>query len=128
MYHINIKRIYDPFWETDGYRILVDRLWPRGISKEKAHVDEWAKSIAPSTELRKEFHHDLILMDEFKQKYIHELDINEDTVEFLDKLRKKLQAVNVTLIYAAKNQTENHALILKEWLEKHLITSFTNLD
>lgn len=115
---IKLKRIYDLREEEDGYRVLVDRLWPRGISKEKANIDEWAKAISPSTEIRKEFHHDPTLMDEFKQKYINELEHNEISDEFIDRIRQKLEYVNVTLIYAAKNQRINHATILKDWLEE----------
>lgn len=117
---IRIKRIYDPAMADDGYRVLVDRLWPRGISKEKASIDEWAKSIAPSTEIRKEFQHDPIMMAEFKRKYIDELAQNELSDEFADRIRRKLEQVNVTLLYAAKSQTINHAVILKEWLENRL--------
>ena len=117
---IKIKRIYDPPEPDDGYRILVDRLWPRGVSKERASIDEWAKKITPSPEIRKEFHHDPNLMDEFKRKYIHELDNNEFSEEFADQIRDKLKHVNVTLLYAAKSKTINHAIILQEWLEERL--------
>lgn len=117
---IKIKRIYDPPEESDGYRVLVDRLWPRGISKEKAGIDEWAKTITPSTEIRKEFHHDPALMDEFKLKYILELDHNEFSDEFAERIRQKLDSANVTLLYAAKSQTINHATILKGWLEERI--------
>ncbi len=118
MYHTIIKRIYEPPGEDDGYRVLVDRLWPRGISKERAHIDEWAKSITPSSEIRKEFHHDPDLMDEFKQKYLFELDNNQYSPAFAEHIRKKLEHGNVTLLYAAKSQTINHAIILKEWLDQ----------
>lgn len=117
---IKLKRIYDPPEEDDGYRILVDRLWPRGVSKEKANIDEWAKSVTPSTETRKEFGHDPNLMEEFKRKYIYELDHNELSGEFVDHVRQKLEHVNVTLLYAAKSRTVNHATILKEWLEEQI--------
>lgn len=114
---IAIKRIYEPLSGEDGCRILVDRLWPRGISKEKASIDEWAKNAAPSSELRKEFHGGLISMDDFKQKYIIELDNNQQALEFADKIRKKLDEGNVTFLFASKNEEVNHAAILKEWLE-----------
>jgi len=117
---IRIKRIYEAFSEKDGYRILVDRLWPRGVSKEKANIDEWAKNIAPSTEIRKEFHHDPSLMDVFKYKYIMELEHNEHAVEFANHVKEKLSDGNVTLLFAAKNEKINHAGILKEWLEEHM--------
>lgn len=113
---ISVKRIYEPSSDDDGYRVLVDRLWPRGISKEKANTDEWAKSIAPSTELRKEFHQDPSQIDEFRRKYIHELENNEYSSEFADHIGKKLDQANVTLLYAAKSETINHAIVLREWL------------
>lgn len=117
MYEIKIKRIYAESSEDDGYRILVDRLWPRGISKEKINIAKWAKEISPSTELRKTFKHDPDTMGEFKIRYILELDNNEHAAEFIDLLREKLKESNVTLLYAAKNEEYNHALVLKEWIE-----------
>ena len=120
MNFIKIKRIYEPKDENDGYRVLIDRLWPRGISKEKVDIDQWAKSIAPSTELRKEFHHDPTLMNKFKEKYINELNYNEFSDEFTDCIKEKLEYGNVTLIYAAKSQTSNNAVILKEWLKERV--------
>lgn len=120
MNSIKLKRIYDPPEEDDGYRILVDRLWPRGVSKEKANIDEWANSVTPSTEIRKEFGHDPNLMEEFKRKYIYELDHNEFSGEFVDHVRQKLEHVNVTLLYAAKSRIVNHATILKDWLEEQI--------
>ncbi len=119
---IRLKRIYELPSKMDGYRILVDRLWPRGVSKGKATIDEWAKDITPSTKIRKEFHHDPpLLMDDFTYKYNFELDNNEHAFEFVNKIRKKLEEDNVTLVYAAKDGKYNHVVILKEWLEKQLI-------
>ncbi len=120
MYELKIKRIYEPFVREDGYRILVDRLWPRGISKERDQIDLWAKEIAPSTKLRKEFHHDLLVMDEFASCYYKELEINDYSINFISLVRNKLSENNVTLLYAAKNELVNHVIILKEWLEKKL--------
>jgi uncharacterized protein YeaO (DUF488 family) len=117
---IKIKRIYETPAEDDGYRVLVDRLWPRGIRKDDANIDEWAKSIAPSTEIRKEFHHDPVLMNEFKRKYTDELDHNEFANEFAERLRQKLEHIDVTLLYAAKDEMSNNAVILKEWLEERI--------
>lgn len=114
---IKIKRIYEAPSELDGYRILVDRLWPRGISKEKAQIDKWAKDIAPSTVLRKEFNHMVDLFDEFKKKYVLELKDKEHKEEFLSQIRELLEQKNVTLLFAAKNESVNHAIVLKEWLE-----------
>ncbi len=116
--HLQVKRIYSEFSHTDGYRILVDRLWPRGITKEKAHIDYWAKEITPSTELRKTFNHDENTMDEFKIRYYLELDNNEHRVAFIDLICNKLNEGNVTLLYAAKNETYNHAHVLKEWIKE----------
>src|SRR6185437_16943038 len=97
---IQIKRIYEDFNENDGARILVDRLWPRGISKEKAHLFLWLKEIAPSNELRNWFHHDTSKWKEFEKKYIQELNKKPELLEQL----KNLEKVNttITLLYGAK--------------------------
>ena len=117
MYNIKIKRIYAESSEDDGYRILVDRLWPRGISKEKISINKWAKEITPSTELRKTFNHNLDTMEEFKVRYNFELDNNVHAIEFINLIKDKLKEGNVTLLYAAKNEEYNHAIVLKEWIE-----------
>lgn len=117
MYNIRVKRVYTEPSEDDGYRILVDRLWPRGISKEKIQIDKWAKEISPSNELRKTFNHNPETMDEFKVRYYFELDTNEHTIEFVNLIKDKLKEGNITLLYAAKNVQYNHAIILKEWIE-----------
>ena len=117
MNNIIIKRVYEEYAENDGYRILVDRLWPRGMTKEKAHIDYWAKIISPNTELRKTFNHDADTWDEFKIRYLIELDNNERADEFISLIKEKLQHSNVTLLYAAKNEDINHVIILKEWIE-----------
>ncbi|TKC16332.1 DUF488 domain-containing protein [Robertmurraya kyonggiensis] len=114
---IKIKRIYEPSSELDGYRVLVDRLWPRGISKEKSQIDEWAKEIAPSTDLRKQFNHMPDFFDEFTKRYVLELTDNVHKEGFLSQIREQLGQRNVTLLYAAKNESINHAIVLKEWLE-----------
>jgi uncharacterized protein YeaO (DUF488 family) len=118
MYSIKIKRVYQDSSEDDGYRILVDRLWPRGISKEKINIHKWAKEITPSTELRKTFKHDPDTMDEFRARYNFELDNNEHALDFINLLKDKLKEGNVTLLYAAKNEKFNHAIVLKEWIER----------
>ncbi|EXS27645.1 hypothetical protein J690_2376 [Acinetobacter sp. 742879] len=110
---IHIKRIYEKADPSDGKRILVDRLWSRGISKENAHLDLWLKEIAPSTELRKWFHaatpdH----WQEFKQSYLKELDTNPAVQE----LQQIASRNTVTLLYSAKDVENNHAIILKEYL------------
>lgn len=112
-----IKRIYEDPSEDDGYRILVDRLWPRGVSKEDARLDEWLKEIAPSTELRKWFDHDPDKFEDFKKRY--ETELSEKKV-LIDKLTIKAENQPITLLYAAKDETHNHALVLKQFLENHL--------
>lgn len=112
---IHIKRIYEPYDAKDGYRILVDRLWPRGISKATAHVDEWLKEVAPSTELRKWFHHTPENWTEFEKKYLVELKDNTALDILLQRVKEHKQ---ITLLYAAKNEAQNQAIILKELLTK----------
>ena len=108
---MKIKRIYEAAQIEDGKRILVDRLWPRGLTKEKAHVDIWLKDIAPSTELRKWFGHEPVKWNEFKKLYIEELKSNEKQTSIL---KGQLKTGMVTLVYAAKDKEHNEALVLKE--------------
>jgi uncharacterized protein YeaO (DUF488 family) len=110
-----IKRIYEPASGTDGKRILVDRLWPRGISKGRAAVDEWIREIAPSSDLRKWFAHDPSKWDEFKKKYRKELLKNMDLVT---RLKAETRKGPVTLLYAAKDPEHNNAVVLKEFLDE----------
>ena len=111
---IQIKRAYDNPSENDGYRILVDRLWPRGISKEKAKIDYWAKALAPSNELRRWYGHDPEKWSEFKSRYFAELDANPGSVkELFDFVSKGL----VTFVYSSKEQHINNAVALKEYFE-----------
>ncbi|WP_306534272.1 DUF488 domain-containing protein [Geobacter sp.] len=110
---VRIRRIYDEPAAEDGKRILVDRLWPRGIAKEKARIDEWLKEIAPSDELRKWFGHDPARWDEFRERYRREL---EAKAEFLDQLRGLTKKGTVTLLFAAKDEEHNNAVALKEIL------------
>lgn len=109
---VSIKRIYEPVDKTDGYRILVDRLWPRGVSKEEAHIDLWLKEIAPSDELREWFGHEVQKWEEFQKKYKAELKSNP-ALEQLQHLKEK----NVTLLYAAKDEEHNNAVVLQAVLE-----------
>ena len=112
--NIKIKRVYEKPGDEDGFRILVDRLWPRGLTKEKATVDLWLKDIAPSTELRKWFNHDPDKWNEFKKRYFDELKKNKAAVSVLkDHLKKK----TVTLVYAAKDSDHNEALVLSDVFE-----------
>lgn len=112
MHTLQVKRIYDVFSDKDGIRILVDRLWPRGVSKENAHLDDWLKDIAPSTELREWFNHEPEKFNEFSTSYIKELRNNEEVA----KVRKLLKHHNVTLLYAAKNPYINHAIVLQKFI------------
>lgn len=104
-----VKRIYEPIGNKDGYRILVDRLWPRGIKKENAEIDTWLKEVAPSTELRKWFHGGEGNFAEFRKKYLAELKQNPALKELKALIKEKKK---VTLLYGAKNEEENHAIIL----------------
>lgn len=104
-----VKRIYEPIASRDGYRILVDRLWPRGIKKEDADIDTWLKEVAPSTELRKWFHGGEGNFAEFRKKYLAELKQNPALKELKALIKEKKK---VTLLYGAKNEEENHAIIL----------------
>lgn len=112
---ISVKRVYDEFSEEDGFRILVERLWPRGITKEKAKIDLWMKEIAPSTELRKRFGHVDQNWEEFKKDYSSELEGNPAVRRILEIIGNMGQ---VTLIYSAKNIEHNSAVLLKEYLLK----------
>ncbi|MBS0516456.1 MAG: DUF488 domain-containing protein [Proteobacteria bacterium] len=111
---IAIKRAYAAPDEDDGYRILVDRLWPRGLGKDAAHVDLWLKEIAPSPALRVWFGHDPARFAEFRRRYDAELKSNTAAVAQMDRI---LAQTPVTLVYAAKDETHNHAIVLKNFLE-----------
>lgn len=113
--HIGIKRVYEPPEEGDGTRILVDRLWPRGVSKEKARVDLWLKDIAPSTPLRKWFGHEPAKWEAFQNRYLGELKENMAAVSLL---KEQLKRGQVTLVYAARDEAHNAALVLLDALRK----------
>ncbi|WP_434778766.1 DUF488 domain-containing protein [Neisseria sp. Ec49-e6-T10] len=116
---IQVKRIYNPISQDDGYRILVDRLWPRGISKEKAHLDEWLKEIAPSNELRIWFHQDPThRQEEFCLRYQTELTHSPEKQTLLEKITLLSKEQTVTLLYASKDTEHNHALFLLNYLQK----------
>lgn len=111
--HLTIKRIYDSPSPNDGYRILVDRLWPRGVSKERAHLDRWLKDIAPSSELRRWFNHQPERFEEFTHRYQYELEHNDA----LKEMQQLIQAhPRITLLYGAKDPTINHAHVLLTYL------------
>jgi uncharacterized protein YeaO (DUF488 family) len=110
---VNVKRIYDPVAETDGYRVLIDRLWPRGIKNDGSHIDKWLKDVAPSTALRKWFNHEPDKWQSFLLKY--QAEINGSPA--LEELRSDiLKHKTVTLLYAAKDQQHNHALALRQMI------------
>lgn len=114
---ISLKRVYEKPSKNDGYRVLIDRLWPRGIKKEQAYVDCWLKSIAPSNELRKWFGHDPEKWLEFKNRYFQEL---EADLERLNQLIEIVKSRQVTLLFGAKDTEHNNAVALKEYLEEKL--------
>jgi len=110
---IQCKRVYDTASKEDGYRVLVDRLWPRGIKKVDLAYDEWCKTLAPSTELRKAFHGEAIDFAAFKKSYREELEAQKEAGKELAAQGKN---GTVTLLYAAKDREQNHAVVLAEWL------------
>ena len=111
---VKIKRVYEKPDKEDGVRILVDRLWPRGLTKEKASADLWLKDIAPSTELRKWFNHDPDKWEEFKKRYFSELQKNKEPIS---QLKEQIRQHPVTLLYAAKDEEHNEAQVLKNYLK-----------
>lgn len=112
---IKIKRIYEKPEKSDGCRVLVDRLWPRGVTKEKASLDLWLKDIAPSTELRKWFGHDVNKWVAFRDKYMAEIRANKEAFAEMEKIAKENRIV--TLLYAARDEEHNEAVIIRDLLE-----------
>ncbi|KNC94892.1 DUF488 domain-containing protein [Trabulsiella odontotermitis] len=110
---IQCKRVYDAPEANDGYRVLVDRLWPRGVKKESLAHDEWNKTLAPSTALRKAFHDEVLDFANFSQHYCNELDAQREEGK---RLLKIADEKGLTLLYAARNARQNHARVLAEWL------------
>jgi len=115
---VQIKRIYAPRDDADGKRILVDRLWPRGVKKETAHLDDWMKDIAPSTELRKWFDHNVAVWQGFEARYMLELKQNATAVNKLLDIVKANHTV--TLLYAAHDEAHNHAVVLLHFINSVL--------
>lgn len=111
---IKIKRVYEEPNSSDGFRVLVDRLWPRGLTKEKAQIDLWAKEIAPSNELRKWYHENMDKWEEFKKRYKNELNESKDGIEEFKKIIKKNKTV--TFVYSSKEEKYNNAAALKEFI------------
>jgi uncharacterized protein YeaO (DUF488 family) len=116
---IKLKRAYETVSKSDGYRILVDRLWPRGMSKEKEHLNLWIKDIAPSNELRKAFGHEAEKWSFFKKEYLKELKQHKDGIAQLRELEKKHKVI--TFVYGAKDEEHNNAVALKSFLDYHKI-------
>jgi uncharacterized protein YeaO (DUF488 family) len=113
--HLRLKRVYEPAARDDGTRVLIDRLWPRGLSKEKAAVDHWMKDIAPSAELRKWFGHDPDRWPEFRRRYMGEL---REKTALVDQIRDLARKHTVTLLFGAHDEEHNDAVVLHEVLMK----------
>jgi uncharacterized protein YeaO (DUF488 family) len=116
---IKLKRAYEPASPDDGYRVLVDRLWPRGIAKSDLKIDSWEKDLGPSTELRKWFGHDPERWTEFRKRYLQELD-DPGKQQLLESLADRARQGTVTLIYSARDTEHNQAVVLKEALERRI--------
>ena len=113
---IRLKRAYEKPTASDGFRILVDRVWPRGVTKERLKADLWLKDMAPSTELRKWFGHDPKKWDEFRRRYFKELDAHPEPIRLLG---EKVRDGDVTLVFGSKEERFNNAEAIKEYLERH---------
>jgi uncharacterized protein YeaO (DUF488 family) len=112
---VQTKRAYDPAAPSDGYRVLIDRLWPRGVSKEKARIDEWARDLAPSTELRRWFDHRPERFEQFEHRYTDELREHADAISAL---RRRARAGTVTIVYAARDAEHSNAAVLAPILRR----------
>jgi uncharacterized protein YeaO (DUF488 family) len=112
---VRLKRAYEPPASSDGYRVLIDRLWPRGVSKQEAQLDEWARELAPSSELRRWFGHDPAKFDEFRRRYHEELAAHQ---EKLRELRRQADERTLTLVYGARDTEHNDAVVLAELLRR----------
>ena len=112
-----LKRAYEPAAESDGYRVLIDRLWPRGVSRDQAKLDDWTKELAPSQELRRWFGHDPARFDEFRRRYVDEL---RDQRTLLTALRRRARRGTLTLVYSARDAEHNDAVVLAEVLRRGL--------
>ena len=112
--NIQLKRVYHAASQGDGYRLLVDRIWPRGLGKEEARIDDWMKEIAPSTTLRKWFGHEPVKWEEFRRRYFAEL---SDHPELVERLVAIARSGTLTLVYSARDEEHNNAVALREFLE-----------
>ena len=113
---LKLERIYTKPVDTDGYRLLVDRLWPRGISKVNAQLDDWVKEIGPTKELRQWFNHEPAKYPEFAKRYRAELDANPITADFIRQIAEQLNKQNVILLFGAKDEQHNQAVVLRDYL------------
>src|SRR3954467_9718088 len=123
---IQLKRAYEPASRKDGSRVLVERLWPRGLTKQRAALDLWLKDVAPSPELRKWFGHDPAKWKRFEQRYWKELKGPKQAKEAVELLRRKTERGTVTLVYAARDVEHNGAVALRQFLEREKVSSSTN--
>ena len=112
---VRVKRVYEPAAASDGDRVLIDRIWPRGLTREHARLNEWARELAPSTELRRWFAHDPARFDEFRRRYTGELAVQEDK---LRELRRRARSGALTLVYAARDAEHNDAVVLAQILRR----------
>jgi uncharacterized protein YeaO (DUF488 family) len=117
---VRVKRVYEPAERSDGYRILIDRLWPRGVSHERARLDAWERDLAPSAALRAWFGHQPDLFDEFRRRYVSELREHRSLVS---QLRQRARHGTLTLVYAARDTEHNDAVVLAEVIRRGLATS-----
>jgi uncharacterized protein YeaO (DUF488 family) len=122
---VRLKRAYEPAASSDGYRVLIDRLWPRGISRERAKLDEWERQLPPSTELRQWFGHEPSRFDEFRRRYIEELRGHRP---LLTELRRRARHGTLTLVYSARDTERNDAVVLAEVLRRGLPKAQRALD
>jgi len=116
---IQIKRVYEPAAKSDGYRVLIDRLWPRGLKKEAVPLDVWARDLAPSTELRKWFGHEPARWEGFRQRYASELDAQQETWH---PIAERAAKHPVTILFGARDEEHNNAVVMKAYLENWLKT------
>jgi uncharacterized protein YeaO (DUF488 family) len=110
---VRVKRVYEPAEDGDGYRVLIDHVWPRGVSRERARLDEWARDLAPSDQLRRWFAHDPARFEQFRARYREELAVH---AEILERLRALARQAPVTIVYAARDEQHNNAAVLADVL------------
>ncbi|NGZ74694.1 DUF488 family protein [Saccharibacillus sp. VR-M41] len=115
---LRIKRVYESPSEDDGYRVLIDRLWPRGLSRERVRMDDWMRELSPSPSLRRWFSHAPERFDYFRERYLAQLDDGEGNCQRAAELLRRAEQGRVTLLYAAKDPVHNHAVVLEEWLKR----------